>query len=125
MLSTIVKVTEKVLLLKLEKEIKNKQKLQNCHFGFKQKHNTVQQVARIVTDIKLSFNKNQNTIMLLLDPEKSFDSVWTTGVTYKAIKSDFNINLIHTINSYLTNRKFKVKVGEALLKTKNIMAGVP
>lgn len=50
LLSTLSKVAEKVILKKLNKEIKKLKLKQNSQFGFKEKHNTVHQVTRIVTD---------------------------------------------------------------------------
>lgn len=63
--------------------------------------------------------------MLLLDLEKVFDTVWTDGLIYKMITKNINVNLIHVIHSYLTNRDFKVKVGDDISTIKEITAGVP
>lgn len=94
-------------------------------FGFREKHNTVQQVVRIVNDIRHNFNKNNVTVMILLDIEKAFDRVWLDGLIYKMIKYNYPPYIIKLIHSYLHNRKLQVKVNNTVSKERRIKAGVP
>nr|CAI5858640.1 unnamed protein product [Callosobruchus analis] len=63
--------------------------------------------------------------MVLLDIRQAFDRVWHEGLVFKLIRLQFPPYLIGTIRSYLTNRKFKAKIGEALSDSRPISAGVP
>jgi hypothetical protein len=58
----------------------------------------------------LNFNNNMSTAAVFLDIEKAFDTTWHPGLLYKIKKLQFPTNLIKLINSYLTNRKFRVSV---------------
>lgn len=63
--------------------------------------------------------------MILLDIEKAFDTVWHEGFLYKIMKLNFPKYLVCLLKSYITNRKFKVFIGENSSHSKNITAGVP
>lgn len=74
-LSTLSKLTEKIILKRLN-DYENKHNIMvDEKFGFRQKHHTVQQVTRIVNDISINFNYSKTTVMTLLDIEKAFDKV--------------------------------------------------
>jgi hypothetical protein len=55
----------------------------------------------------------------------AFDTTWQPGLLYKISKLQFPTNLIKLINSYLTNRKFRVSVEGELSTPREIQAGVP
>lgn len=125
LLTSISKVVEKVILNKIRKHEKQNNIIIDEQFGFKAQHNTVQQVVRIVNDIRYNFNINKVTVMLLLDIEKAFDKVWIDGLIYKMIQYNYPNIIIKLIHSYLNNRKLQVKVNNAYSKERNIRAGVP
>jgi len=101
LLQTMNKITERVILRRLN-DYENKEKhIANHQFGFKKNHSTVQQIVRIVNDVSINFNKNLVTVMLLLDIEKAFDKVWIDGLIYKMIYYNYPPTLIKYISSYL------------------------
>lgn len=63
--------------------------------------------------------------MVTLDVQKTFDSVLLEGFIHKLITTNVPKYLIHILNSYLTNRKFHVKIESASEGPFNIQAGVP
>lgn len=86
LLTTMSKVTKKIIHRRMNIH-ENKNKIMAEHqFGFRNGHNTVQLVTRIVNDISTHFNKKLATAMLLLDIEKAFDRVWIDGLIYKLIQ---------------------------------------
>lgn len=125
LLSTLSKVAEKIILTRLN-ELTSKLNLPDkMQFGFKAKHNTTHQVARIVTDIIQNYKKGKNTTMVLLDIEKAFDKVWTAGLISKLTNYKYPQHIINLIQSYLTNRSMYVKINNAQSDLKVITAGVP
>lgn len=125
LLNTLAKLTEKIILIRLNNFDRKHKITADCQFGFRAKHNTTQQVVRIVNDITTNYNKDKVTVMTLLDIQKAFDTVWITGLLHKLITMDFPPNLIKLIHTYLTNRQFSVKINNAYSNTKHINAGVP
>ena len=59
--------------------------LPDFQFGFRAKHDTTLQVARITHEITDNFSKDKNTAMALLDIRKAFDRVWFEGLTFKLL----------------------------------------
>ncbi|KAK2577593.1 hypothetical protein KPH14_012704, partial [Odynerus spinipes] len=125
LLPTMSKIAEKVILKRLD-EFESKQKIIiNQQFGFRQKHSTVQQIARIVNDVSVNFNKEKVTVMLLLDIEKAFDRVWIDGLIFKMLQYKYPITLVKLTYSYLYHRHFQVNVNGTKSTKHKIRAGVP
>jgi hypothetical protein len=93
--------------------------------GFKKNHSTTLQLARIINEILIEFNKDKTTAMTLIDLEKAFDTVWINGLVKKMCVNGININFAKLIHSYLAQRDIKVKVNNTLSTTKTINRGVP
>lgn len=125
LLQTLGKLTEKIIAKRLNDYEQSNKIIVDQQFGFRERHNTVQQVVRIVNDIATNFNKNNVTVMLLLDIEKAFDRVWIDGLIYKMIQHKYPIVLTKLINSYLRNRKLQVNINSSTSSKKKIRAGVP
>lgn len=66
-----------------------------------------------------------STGMVLFDGEKAFDTVWHDGLLHKLIKLKFPIYLVKIIQSFLTDRSFKVRVNRSISESKDVCAGVP
>ncbi|KAL6416951.1 hypothetical protein ACFW04_014777 [Cataglyphis niger] len=110
LLSSISKVVKKVMLNKIRKyEAQNNITIDE-QFWFREKHNTVQQVVRIVNDIRYNFNKG---------------NVWMDGLLYQMIQYNYPIAIIRLIQSYLYDRKLQVRINNTNSKEKAIKAGVP
>lgn len=62
---------------------------------------------------------------MLFDMQKAFDKVWTDGLIYKLLKMQIPVHLYKLLSSYLTQRKFHVKLNNATYLSKTIAAGVP
>lgn len=125
LLSGLSKLTEKIILKRLN-EIDKRLKLTPINqFGFRSGHSTTHQITRIVADIKSHFNKRQNTTMMMLDMQKAFDRVWIEGLIYKMSTQQIPPYMCKLIQSYLTERTFRVKINNVKSDAKIIAAGVP
>ena len=125
LLSHLSKVAERVLVRRIRKFCRTQKIIPDQQFGFRHKHSTTHQLARLVDKVTDGFNKNKHTGLIILDLEKAFDTVWTHGLLFKLINLNFPTYLTHIINSYLTNRTFQVQMGEHKSNPKNIVAGTP
>lgn len=129
LLSNMDKLFERIILELLDYTYLEHERRNNIiipeQFGFRTEHSTVQQILRITENATLGFNTNRNTGMVLLDPEKAFDSVWHDGLLYKLIKTKTPNRILGIIDSYLQNRKFFVYVNGKCSSTIDIPAGVP
>ena len=106
LLSSLSKIAEKVIAVRLLKEVIDKNILQSEQFGFREKTSTAHAILFIKNDIMNGFKNGKSTSMVLLDIEKAFDTVWHNGLVLKLIKIGISPYLIKIINSYLKKRKF-------------------
>ena len=125
LLNTLSKLLEAIILNRLHKhELEHKQLIPE-QFGFRSKHWTVQQLARLTDSVSLNFNINKSTCALFLDMEKAFDTVWHEGLITKLKNCNIDQYLIKIINSYLKNRTFVVGINNNVSTEKSVAAGVP
>lgn len=80
---------------------------------------------RVVETITRGFTNGHSTIAVLFDIEKAFDKVWHAGLIHKMHEMGYSLSLIKLIQSYLRNRKFRVKINETTSTWRSITAGVP
>jgi hypothetical protein len=125
LLSSTAKVVEKIIQIRLNKIIVKHRLDKPTQMGFKKNHSTTLQLARIINEILIEFNKDKTTAMTLIDLEKAFDTVWINGLVKKMCVNGININFAKLIHSYLAQRDIKVKVNNTLSTTKTINRGVP
>jgi hypothetical protein len=73
----------------------------------------------------MNFNNNMSTAAVFLDIEKARKTTWHPGLLYKISKLQFPANLTKLINSFLTNKTFRVSVEGKLSTSRGIQSGVP
>lgn len=127
LLTTLSKVTEKVILQRVADFVDENHILPDEQFGFRKDHDTVMQLARVKGLIAKGINRRKTvrTGAVFLDVQKAFDKVWHDGLLYKMHTYNFPLQLIQLIGAYLQNRSFKVCIDGHLSSQRNISAGVP
>lgn len=118
------KLFEKLLLKILQHYLDNQNVIPNHQFGFRQRHSTIEQVHRLVKEIRNCLEKKLYCSAAFLDVEQAFDRVWHTGLLYK-LKEILPYHLFEILKSYLTERKFQVKVRDYITNLRPAKAGVP
>jgi hypothetical protein len=73
--------------------------------------------------VTLNLNKI-STAAVFLVIEKAFDTTWHFGSQYKLSKLEFSINLIKVIDSFLSQRQFRVSVEGEMSTPRVMQAGV-
>ncbi|CAH0551137.1 unnamed protein product [Brassicogethes aeneus] len=125
LLSTLAKLIEKVIKIRLEEESLDKNLLPDEQFGFRAQLSTELQVVRIAEIITHGFDFRQRTGLVLLDLSKAFDKVWHVGLLVKMINMEISPPMVKIIASYLKNRSFSTKFNGAASQVHPIRAGVP
>lgn len=124
LLSILSKLFEKVFLQALTPYLNDQQLIPAHQFGFRKDHNTIEQVHRIVTQIRKAFEEKLYCSSLFIDISQAFDKVWHKGLIYKIVQS-LPQNTHRLLQSYLTDRSFVVKYKSYTSSSRNISAGVP
>jgi hypothetical protein len=101
-LDTIGKLFEKILLARNLHEVNVRGLMRDEQFGFRPKHSTSLQLARLVERITRSFGERRLTGPIFLDMAKVFDTVWINGLPYKLTLLNFP-----SYASYIRGRTFE------------------
>jgi hypothetical protein len=83
LLTTLSKILEKIIYIKLQEFINSTDTIPEFQFGFRSNHSTVQQLLRITEHISTSFEKHCHTGAVFVDISKDFDKVWHSGLLFK------------------------------------------
>jgi hypothetical protein len=109
-LSSTGKLFEQVIKKIVKRHLDTNNLLNASQFGFRARHSTTLQRTRLTDHITLNFNNNVSTAAVFLDIGNAFDSTWHSGLLHKISKLQFPTNVTKLINSYLSNRKFRVSI---------------
>lgn len=118
------KLWERTFLTRLKDTIDNQSVIPSHQFGFRQSHSTIEQVHRVYQHIRKTFEGKEYCSAAFLDIQQAFDRVWHKGLLCK-IKLLLPHSFFLILESYLSNRIFRVKQGNARSSIHNISAGVP
>lgn len=125
LLSSLGKISEKIILKRLTDELTALNVLPDAQLGFRPAHSTTLQNARLTDQILTAIHRKESTGLIALDVEKAFDKVWHNALIYKMTQLGFSNTITRIINSFLTNRTFNMKIKNTLSTTRVIEAGVP
>jgi hypothetical protein len=125
LLSQFSKITEKIILSRIQFHIDENSILQPEQFGFRKNHSTTHALLRLTCYIQKKLKEKESISMVLLDIEKAFDTVWLNGLIYKMIEYNFPTYIIKLVHSYITSRKFIVSLENILSDPHFCTAGVP
>jgi hypothetical protein len=94
-------------------------------FGFRKRHSTTAQLARLADFITHGFNIRKHTGLIALDLEKAYDTIWIKGLLFKLIQYKYPTYIVKFILSYLTHRAFTVTISGISSLPKYPEAGLP
>lgn len=120
LLPAISKLFEKLFLKRLKPFIN----IPDFQFGFRNHHSTIDQVHRVITVVEKAFEEKEYCPAVFLDVSQAFDRVWHKGLVYKMSKM-LPRNYCQLLESYISERKFRVQHEGAFSTYQPILAGVP
>jgi hypothetical protein len=80
LLDTVGKLFEKILLTRVLREVNERGLLRDEKFGFRPRHSSTLQLARIVERVNRNSDERRLTGAVFLDVAKAFDTVWVKGL---------------------------------------------
>ncbi|KFM71122.1 putative RNA-directed DNA polymerase from transposon X-element, partial [Stegodyphus mimosarum] len=125
LLPAISKVFERVIASRLQIFTDKLIDTDDQQFGFKKAHSTSHQILNLIEFIAVEFQKKNGVAACYLDFEKAFDRVWHAGLICKLSKLNPPSSFLNLMISYLEDRTFQVRCGDALSTHKNIHRGLP
>lgn len=124
LLPVISKLFEKLLIKRLKPILEQKNLIPDYQFGFREKHSTIDQIHRISNVIEKALEERKVCSTIFLDVAQAFDKVWHIGLTYK-LRKMLPKQYADILESYISNRVFRVRQEDGYSQLKEIQAGVP
>lgn len=125
LLSIVSKVVEKIAHKRLQNFLQATKFFSANQYGFRKNHNTVDAVAQVVGAALNGFNKSKNTVAVLLDISKAFDTIDHTILLRKLEYSGVRGLPQTWFRSYLSNRKQLVSINGETSNLRGISTGIP
>lgn len=125
LLTLFAKIMDKIINSILTQYNEDNNIIPDIQFGFRRRHSTSHGLLYLYKNAKSALNNKKSTGILSFDIEKAFDRVWHEGLLYKMIKLKFPDYIIKIVSSFLTDRKFKVCIGDGESKIFKFDWGVP
>jgi hypothetical protein len=93
LLDTVGKLSEKILLTRVLREVNERGLLRDEQFGFLPKHSTTLQLARLVERVNRNFDERRLTGAVFLDVPKAFNTLWDKCLLLQATRPQLPILL--------------------------------
>jgi len=126
LLDTIGKLfaKKKPLLARILHVVGERGFMRDEQFGFRPRHSTSLQLARLAEGITRNFCEQRLTSAVFLDVAKAFHTVWVDCLLYKLTLLNLPSYIAHTISSYLTGRTFEAAFQTATSSRRGMRVGV-
>lgn len=124
LLPVLSKLFEKLIRKRVMQVVEERKLVPSHQFGFRHKHSTIDQVHRITNMIEQALENKQVCSAIFLDVSQAFDKVWHDGLNYK-LRRLLPAKYAELLQSYLSDRYFRVKHEDAYSEAYRIQAGVP
>ena len=93
--------------------------------GFRRRRSTVDNLVTLETSIRDAFVGRKHLVSIFFDSEKAYDTTWKHGILLDLYKTGLRGRLPMFICDFLTDRYFKVRVGNIYSDVYSQEAGVP
>ena len=125
LLSSFSKILEKLVALRLMNFLNNNDILSKWQFGFRLGHSTSHPMVHFLNKITDALNNKKHTIAIFCDLKKAFDTCNHKILLAKLKKYGVDGSELDWFQSYLSNRKQFVSVGNGSSSLLEITLGVP
>lgn len=123
--SCLCKVFEKMINRRLMHFLEANRLLDPFQCGFREQKSTLDQLVRLESQIRYAFAHKQYFLSVFFDLEKAYDTTWRFGILRDLCALGIQGNMLKTIESYLSDRTFRVRIGSTLSKPFTQETGVP
>lgn len=123
LLSTIFKMFERMLLHRIGLTIDDHTPVEQG--GFRLSRSCTDQVLTLTTRIESAFQRGRKVGVALVDLTAAYDTVWLPGLLAKIANAIPCLKIFNLLEAMLSNRRFRVHMGEKMSRWKIINDGLP
>ena len=120
LLPFISKIIKKLIHEQTSSFLSNNEILYNYQSGFQKNHSTDSCLTFLHDNILKGFDKGLITSMILIDPQKAFNTIDHHMLLKKLSAIGFSNHIIGWFKSYLSNRLFRLNLGNSYSDPSNI-----
>lgn len=125
LLTSLSKLLEKIVYLRLLEFLNIHNIISNSQFGFRQKHSTSHAFLTFIEKVAKALDKSQHTVGVFLDLSKAFDTIDHNILLHKLHNYGIRGKALEWFRSYLKNRKQFVAINGCCSSQQNVDCGVP
>ena len=118
------KLLDKIIVNRIHKHLSHLL-IPNSHAGFRPGLSTKHQLMRVITPLEQAFHNRFTPVLVALDIQKAFDTVWHNGIRYKLSRMPIPIVITRRVSSFLHNRTCQINISNTLSHNFTIAAGTP
>ncbi len=119
------KILEKIIVKRLDWILNYYNLYDNNQCGFRAGCSTMDHIVRLQQEIIDGFSSNQFTVCVFFDLEKAFDRIHPNTILKILHKLNIQGNMLNFVKSFLSNRRFQVRIGGLLSDEKEQEIGTP
>ena len=105
--------------------IKVKNILNDNQFGFRPNTSTSHAIRHVITNLLEKVNIAKPTVFITFDLKKAFDLISHDLILLKLAHYGVRVHSLNWLQSYLSNRRHKIKCNGDVSTCKNIISGIP
>ena len=120
------KILEKVVAEQLTLFLEKHKLFDKFQSGFSKRHSTETALLKISSDIMMSADSKDFTVLVLLDLSSAFDTIdHTIMINRLRDLVGMSGSVLKWFSSYLSGRRFSVHVNQILSETAELSCGIP
>jgi ribonuclease HI len=119
------KLLERMVLRRLEYALESKSVIPSLHLGFRKGKSTIDALHLLKNAIISARTSHEYCLVVYLDIEGAFDSVWPDGLLFKLHRIGVGDQMLAWLYSYFKNRSVQVRVGNSKSMSQPMKVGVP
>lgn len=123
--SCLCKLMIKMINSSLVWYLESKNLLSPFQFGFRKNRSTLDPLLKLSNQIHQGFATGCQTVGVFLDLEKAYIMTWQYGILKQFHNMGIKGNMMKFLNSFLSNKYIKVRVGTTFLSSYSQEEGVP
>ena len=123
--SCLGKLLEKMVAVRLTSIAERNHMISNKQFGSRQACSTIQPVSIFHSEILKAFKNKKILSAVFFDLTKAYDTTWRHGLLLSLHDHGLRGNLPLFITNFLTDRYFRVKVGNYISQNYILKEGIP
>lgn len=123
--SCLCKLMEKIINVRLVWYLERNKLINKMQSSFRNNRSTTDQLTELESDIQNAISHKEDTIVIMFDLQKAYDTARRHGVLMKMHKYGLGGNLPKFVNNFINDRKIQVRVGKALSNVVELQQGIP